>query len=177
MTDESLPQPTGETSLQPHALSPEHHELCERLNELYDHHGLEARPSKMFQGAVFAIRPECAKNPDRIAQAAHSLREILYPFWSTKSSTVPYKQDALEGYGSVLLNGDFIQETGRVFNLLCDVAHHRSTSVDFERLIEDFVKVMHRALTRQSDIHGEIDKLIMSVDPTQVALDNAKAEQ
>lgn len=149
MTDESLQQPTGEACLQLHALRPEHQNLCKRLDELYDLHGLEARPSEMFQGAVFAIRPECARNPDRIAQAAHSLRDILYPFWSTKGTTAPYKKDALEGYGSVLLNDDFIQETGRVFNLLCDVAHHRSTPVDFERLIENFVKIMHRALTRR----------------------------
>ena len=171
MPDELLPTPTGTTSLPPPSLSPEQKELCERLDELYDQYGLEVNPSDMFRGAMFAIKSECRSNPDRIAQAAHSLREILYPFWSGRVKKVPdKKEEVLKKYGSVHIDKAFIDKVGRVYNQLNDLAHHRSTSTNFEQVIANFVRVMLHALTRQIDVHKEIDQ-ILGRDPTQSFLD------
>ena len=94
MPDELLPPPTGTTPLLPPSLNPEQQDLCNRLDEWHDQYkSLKGKPSKMFQGAIFAIKTECRNNPDMIAQAAHSLREILYPFKS--------KEEAIREYGSV----------------------------------------------------------------------------
>ena len=92
MPDELLPQPIGATPLPPPSLSSEQQDLCRHLDELYDQYGLEVNPSDMFRGAMFAIKLECRSNPDRIAQAAHSLREIIYPFWSRQVKSVSDKK-------------------------------------------------------------------------------------
>lgn len=71
--------PSGDTPLPPVRLTPQQEDLCRRLDELYQPYDLHVRPSDMFRGAVFASRAECRNNSDWIAQAAHSLREILAP--------------------------------------------------------------------------------------------------
>lgn len=199
MPDELLPQPIGTTPLPPPSLSSEQQELCAHLDELYAQEGLQVKPSKMFEGAVFAIRPECGSNPDRVAQAAHSLREILYRFWNPqdqtetveKTKTVTDKKEeilknALERYGSVHIDKPFMRKVWRVYGQLTNLAHHGNTSSnrsfsnfaisDLERLLADFEKVMRGALTRQIAIHEEIDQ-ILSDDPTQIIFDNPTAER
>ena len=139
----------------------------------------------MFEGAIFAIRPECQSNPDMIAQAAHSLREILYPFWSHQVETVSDKKgNALKKFGSALVDDAIIQDAGRVYGQLNDLAHHGSTSTnpdfsdfrisDFERLLAVFERVMREVLKRQTDLHKEFDQ-ILSASPTKVILDNPAA--
>ena len=184
MPDESLPPSTGTTHLPPPSLSPEQRELCRRLDEWHEPYELQVKPSKMFEGAIFAIRAECQSNPDLIAQAAHSLREILYPFWSSRVKTVPNKKEALKEYGSVHIDKAFIDKVARVYNQLCALAHHGSTSTnldfssftisDFERLLAEFQGVMRDILKRQTDIHDKIDQ-ILSGDPIQSILDNPTA--
>ena len=119
----------------------------------------------MFEGAIFAIRPECQGNSDRISQAAHSLREIIYPFWSRQVKSVSdKKRNALKKYGSVSVDEEAVR---KVYKQLNNLAHHRSTSTNFEQVIADFVRVMLDALKRQIDIHKESDQ-ILSGDPTQL---------
>lgn len=150
----------------PVSLTPAQEELCRRLDELYDLYGLEPRPSAMFRGALFAIR-ENQNNPDGLAQAAHSLREILYPFWSKRITTVPYKKDAFERFGSVFAD-DIEENIGSIYGTLSDLAHHgikRNLDFsnykisDFESLRNEFETSMRWALTRQIDVHNQIDKL------------------
>ncbi len=174
MPDELLPPPIGTTPIPPPALSPEQQDLCRRLDELYDQYGLEMNPGDMFRGAMFAVKPDCRSNPDRIAQAAHSLREIIYPFWSPQVQSVSDKKGkALKKYGSVFVDEEAV---GRVYNQLNNLAHHRSNSTHFEQVIAEFVRVMQQALTRQIDVHKAIDQ-ILSDDPTQIILDNPAAER
>ena len=130
----------------------------------------------MFQGAIFAIRTECRNNPDMIAQAAHSLREILYPFKS--------KEEAIREYGSVHTDKAFVEKIGRLYGQLTGLAHHGRNSKnldfinftisDFERLLDEFVRIMRHALTRQIDIHQKMDH-ILRYDPNQVISDNPAA--
>lgn len=160
---ESSRLPSG---TRPISLTPAQEELCRRLDELYDLYGLEPRPSAMFRGALFAIR-ENQNNPDGLAQAAHSLREILYPFWSKRITTVPYKKDAFERFGSVFAD-DIEENIGSIYGTLSDLAHHgikRNLDFsnykisDFESLRNEFETSMRWALTRQIDVHNQIDKL------------------
>lgn len=80
MEDKSLPQPVGGGQLPPSSLTPKQEDLCKRMDKLHARYGLKVKPSDMFKGAIFAARIECRSNPDWVAQAANSLREILYPF-------------------------------------------------------------------------------------------------
>ena len=172
MTNESLPQPTGTTPLPPPSLSPEQQDLCRRLDNWHEPYELQVKPSKMFEGAIFAIRPECRNNPDMIAQAAHSLREIIYPFWSRQVKSVSdKKRNALKKYGSVFVDEEAVR---KVYKQLNNLAHHRSTSTNFEQVIADFVRVMRHALTRQIDIHQKMDR-ILRYAPNQVISDNPTA--
>jgi hypothetical protein len=183
MDDEALPQPTGNSLLSPVVLTSEQEELCRRLDDLHNQHGLKASPSNMFRGAIYAARAECRSNTDWISQAANSLREILYPFWSRQVKSVAQKKDiALKRYGAVLVDASDLEELGRVYGKLNDLAHHGSESrvvnfstftiSDFEKLTADFERCMRNALTRQVDIHAEMDR-ILSASPSAIIDDVA----
>ena len=161
---ESSRLPSG---TQPVSLTPAQEKLCRQLDELHDLYGLKTRPSAMFRGALFAIR-DAQNNPDWLAQAAHSLREILYPFWGRNIKAVPdRKKNALIKFGSVSAD-DIAENIGRIYGTLNNLAHHgikRNLDFsnykisDFESLRNEFETSMQRALTRQIDVHNQIDKL------------------
>lgn len=169
MADELLPQPLGDTSSTPVRLTPEQEELCRRMDELHALDQLQAKPSDMFRGALSVIEDE--NNPDRIAQAAHSLREILYPIMSGRvRRSIGAREQAFESYGSVFLDVGL----GKIFGDLNDLAHHGVTSTkldflsvtrrDFDELVEAFETSMQRALIRPIDVHRSIDQFL-SGDP------------
>lgn len=170
MADELLTKSSGEVTLPPVLLTPEQEELCRRLDELYGPYNLHVRPSSMFRGAVFASRGECRSNPDWIAQAAHSLREILYPIWSPEHKEISDKKKTVfEKFGSVSVDDILIDAVGRVYGRLTNLAHHdrtASTNSDYEQLLAEFERVMRQALTRQLDLHRELDDFL-SVGPPQ----------
>ena len=176
MEDNFLPPSIGVSSLPPPSLTSEQEELCRKLDELYAKYPLKMRPSDMFRGAIFAATAERQNNPDWVAQAANSLREILYPFWSPHVNSVPdRKTEVFKKYGSVFVDSKFIAEVGKLYGLLNDLAHHGNTSAkvdcasftisDFEGVLADFEKIMGEALSRQLDVHQEIDK-ILALGPT-----------
>ena len=152
-------------------LSIEQEELCKRLDELYGFYNLSIKPSDMFRGALFAVHAEYQNNPDWVSQAANSLREILYPFYSREVTSVQDKKArALKKYGSVFADVELMQELGRVYGQLNDLAHHGATAtnldfssfqkIDFEMLLADFELVMRKVLTKQLDLHKEIDEIL-----------------
>lgn len=171
MTEEPLQTPVSSTSLAPVRLTPAQEDLCRRLDELFDPYRSDVKlPSDMFRGAIFARRAECRNNPDWIAQAAHSLREILYPLWSPGHDSVPdRKEEVFQRYGSALFDDTLKSEVGRVYGRLNNLAHHKYvsvTSAEFESLLADFEVSMGQALTRQLDLHREIDQLIGGGPPS-----------
>ena len=169
MADELLPSPTGDVSLPPVLLTPLQDDLCRRMDELYAPYNLHVKPSDMFRGALFASRGECRSNPDWIAQAAHSLREILYPIWSPKHKEIADKKKTVfENYGSVSVDDRSMGAVGSVYGRLTKLTHHYRTASarsDFEQLLAEFERAMGQALTRQLDLHREIDELVSSGPP------------
>jgi hypothetical protein len=172
MPDETIPPPLPNESQPAMVLTARQQELCGRLDHLHAHHGLKTRPSNMFQGAIFAARIEARGNPDWIAQAANSLREILYPFWSKQGGKLPGgKADAFKKSGSVRADEDAADEIGRIYGSLNELAHHGNgagksvdfhsfTSDDFDRLLDDFERIMLDRLMHQIDVHHEIDAIL-----------------
>lgn len=176
--ENQLQQSVGEGLLKPVVISSVQEDLCRRLDEFHIRNGLKTKPSDMFRGAVFVSRTFLRNNPDWIAQAANSLRDILYPFNGKNS---PNKEKALEQYGSVKAGQPgFADEVGRVHGSLTELAHHGNgrgnsvnlstfTPTDFENLISDFERVMGNVLLRQIDIHQEADA-ILAFNPEDISV-------
>ena len=169
MHPEEQSQPVGEVSLTPISLTASQEELCRRLDELHATNGLHVKPpSEMFRGAVFASRSELNDNPDWIAQAANSLRGIIYPFGH---EGIPNANEALRQYGSVR---QFTQEAGQIYGHLTALAHHgvargydatyyaNFTRPDFQQLLADFERVMLEVLAQALDVHAAIDDIFIS---------------
>ena len=148
---------TSDTPSTPVRLTPEQEDLCRRMDELHALDQLKTKPSDMFRGALSAMRDE--NNPDRIAQAALSLREILLPI-------IGARKQAFEKYGSVFLNVGF----GEILRDLNDLVHHGVNSdrldfqnfsaSDFDNLMKDFEATMQTALIRPIDVHRNIGQFL-----------------
>ena len=142
--------------LPPIRLTPEQEDICERLLLFSQRTNHKQDLSILFKGSIYAIREECRSNPDWIAQSAHSLREILYPFYSGKNNRI----NAFTAYGSATIEDKLLRQAlNRVYGRITEIAHHTQTiSVeDYENLTEDFQRVISRALDRQIDVHNQID--------------------
>ena len=151
--------------LSPIKLTSHQEDLCERLDLLNQRTIQGQELSKMFRGAIYAIREECQSNPDRMAQSAHSLRDILYQFKSNKTR-IDWV-DAFIKYGSVATDDENFEETvGSVYGKITKVAHHQLelTIEEYKKLIEEFEWVLLRALDRQVDIHNQIDKFLSETE-------------
>lgn len=174
MEDNLLPQSIGVNSLPPIRLTDEQENLCKRLDEWHTSDGLQIRPSDMFRGAIFAVRDECNNNPDRIAQSANSLREILYPFISRQVKKITNKKEkAFGAYGSVTVDQNFyLLNIEPLWKKLNDLAHHGVNPndqnfnfsafklSDFKKTVAEFEKNMNVALTRQLDVHLQLDEIL-----------------
>jgi len=172
MEDKTLPKSVKENILSPAQLSDKQEELCRRLDDLHACYGFKAKPSDMLHGAVFVSQKELRSNQDWIAQAANSLREILYPLYSKEVKGVPTnKKKILEKYGSVRASDELIKEMGKMLGILSGLTHHGNveknninfttfTDLDFEKLLGDFENVLLDVLSRQLDIHKEIDNTL-----------------
>jgi hypothetical protein len=131
----------------------------------------------MFRGAVFAARSECRNNPDWVAQAGNSLREILYPFYSRQVPGVPTdKKEVLEKFGSVKADQTTINRMGVVKGKVEGIAHHGNVekngvdyltfkAEDFDALLSEFEEVLMDSLTRQIDVHVDVDAIIEAGPP------------
>jgi hypothetical protein len=166
----------------PFELSDKQKELCRRLDHFYkialDNKGIS--PSSIYRGALYAISPEQTRqNPDWMAQAAHSLREIIYPFYKSSAVAVIKKGKAFKRYGSVGAVDKLTEVIDHYYGFLSDVAHHnlvhaasnkiiggnKKNSVEItgevlKEIVSGFEDVLFEALRRQLDAHGEIDAFI-----------------
>ena len=160
--------------------------LCKKLDNLYEIYAnnrkkpsltleKEAPPSLSFRGALFAIDGRCENNPDRIAQSAHSLREILYLFDPLNANF----GRILENYGSTNADTESIRE---LYKELSDLAHHgrepRSSAVKktgfanysierFRNLVNRFESAMSTLLTRYTDLLRDVDTMMTENPPEE----------
>lgn len=164
MDDKSLPESFGEDLVGPPPPNPQRQDLARRLDEAFSMNGRAEKPSDWLYGAEFTIQNKLRGNPDWVAQAAHSLREILYPLLSPK---VGGGQDSLKQfltkYGSVQNLDLSLNKMGQMNGKVTALAHHKKRideleEKNFEALLAAFEGVMTEALERQLDVHAEIDK-------------------
>ena len=175
----SIPPNIVTSHAEPLVLTDKQRWLCSRLDELHAVANREGTPpSQMLRSALHVMNAaQRGPNPDWMAQAAHSLREVLYPFY--KSNAAVKRLEVFTRYGVAGDADALSKEIGAHFGFLTSVAHHeweqaRSNPVLkqlvasglsdpiplFEIAISAFEDVLFRALRRQLDVHAEIDKFI-----------------
>ena len=164
--------PIGGKLLKPISLKPKQKDVCKLLDELYENNEeVQISPSDVFRGAIFSIRVECRKNPDQIAQTAHSLRELLYPLKRTKNKINFSNAD----------KAFLTEEINHIYGLLTRISHHdssvnekinkkyglikKNTDHDngvnleaFEELVLAFETAIYKALSEQFYIRNNIKK-------------------
>jgi hypothetical protein len=180
MTDEKKsPMPLNSVagSHEPLSLTDRQQRLCARLDDFHATAGrAEAAPSEMLIGALYTMRPaQRGRNPDWMAQAAHSLRELLYPFYKNNAT----RRDAFVRYGAAGEAGALSKAINAHYGLMTSIAHHEwsealnnpivktlgvAKDADrisvFESAAHAFEDVLLRALRRQLDVHTEIDRFL-----------------
>ena len=167
------------------AQSSEVRDLCELIDEFYRGYPkrqLRQKPSNLIEGILYAMRKEGRGNPDWISHAAHSAREILYPLISVEisedNSIKLFREYATRHRGSSSIsNQEFIDtfvELDTIYGKLSDLAHHGTalktltveefanfSDRDFEELIEEYIKLLARALRlQQIYVHTVIDEIV-----------------
>ena len=153
--------------------------LCGRLDELYKAaNRTRGVSSDMFRSALYVMQPaQRGRNPDWMAQSAHSLRELLYPFFKSKPEVG--RRDALSRYG-VAGDADALSKDIAVhYGFMTSIAHHEWEQAEknpivktlpasdgsdrallFEAALLVFEDVLFNALQRQLDVHAQIDAFV-----------------
>ncbi|MCY4577287.1 MAG: hypothetical protein OXB96_02575 [Candidatus Kaiserbacteria bacterium] len=147
-------------------------ELCKKLGSAYRKNGIEkVSPRGMFLACKSLMQDGRRKDIYSIAQMAHSLREMLYPFWGQSSRKnmnrrTQRKGEAVKEAGSVHNANDINKRVGLVYGKLTKVAHHRydfgesDCFEEFLGMFEEFKSVLRVALQNQIDIHNQIDEIL-----------------
>ena len=163
-------------------IMPKINELKLHLNRFYDHYGIRgSEASNMLEGASEVLDNE--NNPERIFQAAHSLREILYPlmaFYDRKLRSKRKNKGASQQYILDTLPHVFpefdISKIKDIYSELCGVAHHSPRKKDYSvqeliKLIEKFVNLMsvitrlEEYKIRQLEDDSSVDSIIEKRPP------------
>lgn len=175
----------GSFVLPPVIPGPEVEDLCHKIDNFYNRYSPKNRKQKasdLIKGAFFAIRSECRTNPDWMSQAANSIRDVLYPFWSKESKNnilKLFKKYAADKTDKNNINDvDFIDtfnDLDTIYGKVSDITHHgirpqcfpdeksfcEFSDKDFESLIEDFAVVLGKALgLQQIYTHRIIDAVV-----------------
>lgn len=178
----------------PIRLPPRVKSLCDKLDDFYRNYKLDYKASDLIMG-IYYLMSECRSNPDWMSQAAHSAREVLYPFFSKESEEILEKEDnknILKVFNKYVTDNDLsekidsknFKETFRslneIYKKLSDLAHHCSnprselrkeeclnfSEKEFEELIERFVLTLNKVLDlQQFYIHALIDTITRKKPP------------
>ena len=147
--------------------------LGDATNKLYQ----DTKPSDMFMGVLFAIDDISRNNPDRVSQAAHSLREILYPFKPNYEKKFKKKLEHFQISVHTDINAE---EVKYVYEELNKFTHHdmkrQSGTADetsdqmevFNNLLEKFTELMLQIFGRQLILHKEIDTIVSQGPPETI---------
>ncbi len=156
---------TSDNILEPLVLSANDQELCKlldaRLFALYGgNYGTKLfasnlPPSDMLKGSLWAIRSENIHNPDLIAQAANSMREILYRA-ETKFDT------HIKNRTFRILHKKEKRSIFILYKYFESAAHHENNAdiVEFKGKLEEFNKLMFNVLSEYDRLYAKIDDIL-----------------
>ncbi len=151
-------------------LNPERQRLCQALEDLHEwgmgppETGERRRrtPTEMFKGALFVAQPALEGNTDWIAQATHSLREVLYPFLTGDRSRSPVSEEEWRFYQDFLKKAAAGRRVRGLWDRLNGFAHHRTKKVAFTRegfdeLLDEFQRTMRHAQPVRPELLDDVD--------------------
>lgn len=173
------------TSLPLLQFGPEVQDLCRRLDEFFrgyprKHQGHDT--SDLLRGVFYAMRSEARSNPVWMSQAASSARDILYPLFSEeisqanlmkvcrKYATGPHAGSKINNYRFV----DTFETLDEIYKRLSDLTHLGTDlraftseefaafrASDFEKLMEEYIRVLGSALRfQQIYVHTIVDSIV-----------------
>ena len=172
-------------SLPPLLLSPEIQDLCRRIDEFFrgypkKHQKHDA--SDLLEGVYYAMRSEVRSNPVWMSQAASSARDVLYPLFSEQISQSNlmklFKKHATDPHAASKISDPRFMDTfvtlDKIYKKLSDLTHLGTDlgaftseefatfkDSDFEKLMEDYVRVLGSALRlQQIYVHTIIDSIV-----------------
>ncbi|MXX27762.1 MAG: hypothetical protein F4Z82_20235 [Caldilineaceae bacterium SB0668_bin_21] len=172
-------------SLSPLLLSPEVQDLCKRIDQFFreypkKHQGRDT--SDLLMGVFHVMRPEGRANPVWMSQAAGSARDILYPLFSKEISEANlmrlFRKYATGSHaGGKISDPRFMDTFGtldEIYKKLSDLTHLGANlkaftpkefaafgDSDFEKLMENYVRVLGSALKlQQIYVHTIIDSIV-----------------
>ena len=151
--DNKIQEHIGGNILEPLILSESEQKLCDLLDEKI--FVSQFPPSDMLKGAIWATRPENIHNPDRIAQAANSIREILYPFKRN------WKKNLNSKVAGTLSKND-IKEIDKIYLYFQNMTHHNNNEIsnDFKKRLEEFKEIMINALDKYEIVYKKMDVIL-----------------
>jgi hypothetical protein len=138
------------------------------------------KPSKILEGAFYAVRQEFRSNPDWMSQSANSFREILYPYYSKKVKNVLFLFIDYNHPNRIakINSKDFVEVFSKInelYSIFQDITHHLvspkskylqnlnryPTFEEFKGWIQKFVSYLFKALQlQQLFIHVLINTIL-----------------
>ena len=171
-TEQSDEQEDGDQNIASHnntfvpVLTSRQERLCQKIEDFYQANSIQRSKTvrEMFQGCMFLMRDECKKNPDRIVQAAHSLREILYNFPRKDTQKESKKEEIkkkIRILGSVKDTEEIRKKISDLYDKLSKIAHHKEyiSYDDFQKIVVDFGNLLD-ILKTQLEVNREIDNIL-----------------
>lgn len=188
MNNSKLPSYQFEDKDEPLLLDLDQQWVCDYLDKWFS--DLSFQPSKLFRGALAALRPYNQKNnPEWVHQSAHSIRDILYNFGLQEGNKVPHNKDLFKGMIEITQKGVSAEEIAfklnKLYTVFTKIAHHFTFEADFKQckrilqdefgitlnsktdvpliyplLIDNFVLLLKKARDNMLEIHDRIDLLV-----------------
>lgn len=164
-------------------LTPEEQRACDYLDELntYDKFFEHSKPSDLLKGAIWLVRNPDKSNPDRLYQAAHSLRDIFYCLGNDRKNKLKeFSELTVEEQKSIEIS-NLLHE---LYVVITNIAHHFNggksyqhsetklqswgisvidgvvSDTAFEGIIKQFVQLLKRSSVDFVEIHRKIDEVI-----------------
>jgi hypothetical protein len=176
----------------PIGLTSKQKEICRRLDGFYvSIHAFKPNimPSEIYVGALYVISTRNFGNFDWMAQAAHSLRELLYSFYLEYKR----KEDKDKKKKKYLIEKNFIfteelfDKVNSCYCKITDIAHHFTDPLNYTKheilhfneaafleLVEEYENLLYHLLTQPIDAFVEIDNMLFNKSLSEVDIDQIK---
>lgn len=168
-------------------LTPKQEELCRKFEDLHQWAGLtrqtqQATPTEMFKGALYLHQRGRGDSPDWIAQAAHSLREMLYPFRSRSGGQKVVPKCKFKFYQRLMKKSPVASRMRNLWSRLNVFAHHyrrkqlpKNIEQEFEGLFAEFQLVTHQISSASTEMYEILDP-ILSGGPNGLPLSSGEEQ-
>lgn len=138
-------------------LTPDELKACEYLDELHNYKKFFefSKPSNLLKGALWQLRNPDKGNPERVHQAAHSIREIFYSLGSNDK----IRRVRLQGYSNLTLEEKkslkISLKLHEFYTIVTAIAHHFASDKGKEHWVTK-IKALGITVNANNDIDAQV---------------------